>query len=63
MLEQVGVRIKVAQEMLRHADIQTTMNVYTGAIEGDKREAAQRMLGQPPTAFTEPPLDPARSVN
>ena len=67
VLEQVGVRMKVAQEMLRHADIQTTMNVYTGAMETDKREAAQRvaqrMLGQAPTAFTGPSLDPARSVN
>jgi hypothetical protein len=35
--------MKVAQELLRHADIQTTMNIYTGAMEEDKREAANRV--------------------
>lgn len=48
VMEQVGIRMKVAQELLRHADIQTTMNVYTGTVDQDKREAAtlvaQRML-------------------
>jgi integrase len=43
VLEQVGARMKVAQELLRHADIQTTMNVYTGVMEKDKREAADRV--------------------
>lgn len=43
VMEQEGVRMKVAQELLRHADIQTTMNVYTGAMEKDKQEAAYRM--------------------
>jgi len=27
VLEQMGARMKVAQELLRHADIQTTMNI------------------------------------
>lgn len=43
VLEQMGARMKVAQELLRHADIQTTMNIYTGAMERDKREAANRV--------------------
>lgn len=43
VLEQMGTRMKVAQELLRHADIQTTMNIYTGAMEKDKREAANRV--------------------
>jgi integrase len=43
VLEQLGARMKVAQELLRHADIQTTMNIYTGAMEKDKREAANRV--------------------
>ncbi len=43
VLEQMGARMKVAQELLRHADIQTTMNIYTGAMEKDKREAANRV--------------------
>ena len=50
VLEQLGARMKVAQELMRHADIQTTMNVYTGAMERDKREAvtrvAQAVLGK-----------------
>ena len=57
VLEQVGVRMKVAQELLRHADIQTTMNIYTGAMEKDKREAAglvaRRMLKKPSTDITD----------
>ena len=43
VLEQLGTGMKVAQELMRHADIQTTMNVYTGAMERDKREAANRV--------------------
>jgi integrase len=57
-LEPVEVRIKVAQELLRHADIKTTMNVYTGAMERDKREAtglvARQMVKKPATDFTDP---------
>ncbi len=41
VLEQVGVRMKVAQELLRHADIQTTMNVYTGAMETGQAPGSQ----------------------
>ena len=50
--------MKVAQELLRHADIQTTMNVYTSAMEQDKRNAAdlvaQRLLKKPPADLSEP---------
>jgi site-specific recombinase XerD len=28
MLRQLGVDVKVQQELLRHADIRTTLNVY-----------------------------------
>jgi integrase len=56
-MDQEGIRMKVAQELLRHADIQTTMNVYTGAMEKDKEEAAYRMAKRmlqkkPQAAFT-----------
>jgi integrase len=56
-MDQEGIRMKVAQELLRHADIQTTMNVYTGAMEKDKQAAAylmaRRMLQKKPqAAFT-----------
>jgi len=39
MLRQLGVDMKVQQELLRHADVRTTMNVYTQAISEQKRAA------------------------
>lgn len=39
MLRQLGVDFKVQQELLRHADIRTTMNVYTQAVSEQKRAA------------------------
>lgn len=38
-LRRLGVDVKVQQELLRHADIRTTLNVYTGAVGQDLREA------------------------
>jgi integrase len=38
-LRQLGGDIKVQQELLRHADIRTTMNVYTQAVSEQKRAA------------------------
>jgi len=39
MLRQLGVDLKVQQELLRHADVRTTLNVYTQAINEHKRAA------------------------
>ena len=39
MLRQLGVDVKVQQELLRHADISTTLNVYTQAVSEQKRSA------------------------
>ena len=39
MLRQLGVDVKVQQELLRHADFRTTMNVYTQAVSEQKRAA------------------------
>jgi integrase len=39
LLRQLGVDVKVQQELLRHADIRTTMNVYTQAVSEQKRTA------------------------
>lgn len=47
MLRSLKVDVKVQQELLRHADIRTTMNLYTQAIPDDMREAnsqAARMV-------------------
>jgi len=38
-LRQLGVDVKAQQELLRHADIRTTMNVYTQAVSEQKRKA------------------------
>ena len=39
MLRQLGVDVKVQQELLRHADMSTTLNVYTQAVSEQKRSA------------------------
>jgi site-specific recombinase XerD len=38
-LRQLGVDGKVQPELLRHADVRTTMNVYTQAVSEQKRAA------------------------
>ena len=43
MLHQAGAKMAVQKELLRHADIQTTMNIYTQAISAAKREAVHRV--------------------
>lgn len=44
MLRAIGVDVKVQQELLRHADIQTTMNIYTQAVSGAKRDANSKVV-------------------
>jgi integrase len=44
MLRAIGTDIKVQQELLRHADIQTTLNVYTQAVSEAKREAVNKVV-------------------
>jgi integrase len=39
MLRQLGVDLKVQQELLRHADVRTTINIYTQAVSEQKRAA------------------------
>ena len=43
MLRHLGVDLKVQQELLRHADIRTTMNTYTQAMPTALREANSRV--------------------
>jgi integrase len=47
MLRQLGVDVKVQQELLRHADIRTTMNIYTQAVSKQKRAAQSSVLVLP----------------
>jgi len=44
MLRANGEDIKVQQELMRHADIRTTMNLYTQAISDQKRKAHGRIV-------------------
>jgi integrase len=44
MLRQLGVDVKVQQELLRHADIRTTMNMYTQAVSEQKRAAHSKVV-------------------
>jgi integrase len=44
MLRSCGTDIKVQQELLRHANIQTTMNVYTQAVSDQKRAANSKVV-------------------
>ena len=39
-----GEDIKVQQELMRHADIRTTMNLYTQANSDQKRQAQGRIV-------------------
>lgn len=44
LLRAFGVDIKVQQELLRHADIRTTMNIYTQAVPQALREAHGKVV-------------------
>jgi integrase len=46
LLRANGTDVKVQQELLRHSNIQTTLNVYTQAVTEQKREAHAKVVGQ-----------------
>jgi len=43
-LDETGAPMKVQQELMRHADIRTTMNVYGKAMDASKREAHAQVV-------------------
>jgi integrase len=43
-LRSLGVDIKVAQELMRHASCRTTLDVYTRAVDQQKREASLKVM-------------------
>jgi len=43
-LRSLGIDVKVAQELLRHANSRVTMDIYTQAVSAQKREASGRAL-------------------
>ena len=44
LLRDLGTDVKVQQELMRHADISTTMNIYTQAVSEKKRKAARKAV-------------------
>jgi integrase len=44
LLHALGTPPAVQKELLRHADIQTTLNIYTQAVSADKRQAASKVV-------------------
>ena len=44
-LDETGAPLTVQKELMRHASIQTTMNIYTQALSSEKREAASKVAG------------------
>jgi integrase len=44
LLKGNGEDVKVVQELMRHANISTTMNIYTKALTPAKREAQSRVV-------------------
>ena len=44
LLRSLEVDVKVQQELLRHADIRTTMNIYTQAVPEALREANSKVV-------------------
>lgn len=43
LLRALGTDIKVQQELMRHADVSSTLNIYTQAVSEQKREAASKV--------------------
>jgi integrase len=44
LLKANGEDVKVVQELMRHANIATTMNIYTRALTPAKRQAQSRVV-------------------
>jgi hypothetical protein len=40
----MGVDLKTAQELLRHANSRTTLDIYTRAVSERKREATEKVV-------------------
>jgi integrase len=43
-LRSLGIDVKVAQELLRHANSRITLDIYTRAVSAQKREASGRVI-------------------
>ena len=43
LLNDLGVPVKIAQEQLGHASVQTTLNIYTHVVDGSHRRANEQL--------------------
>ena len=43
-LRSLGVDVKVAQDLLRHANSRITLDIYTQAVSEQKRDACSRVV-------------------
>jgi integrase len=58
LLAQAGIHPRIAQQYLRHANVEMTLDRYTAVVQGQEREAAdalQRLLGGDVAADPTPP--------
>jgi site-specific recombinase XerD len=44
LLRSNGEDVKVQQELLRHADVRTTLNIYTQALSEQKRQVHSKVV-------------------
>jgi integrase len=44
-LDAVGTAVTVQQIMMRHSDIQTTLNIYGDVVTGEMQEACAKVAG------------------
>ena len=44
LLRELGTDVKVQQELLRHADVRTTLQIYTQAPDEQKRQAVGKLV-------------------
>ncbi len=45
LLHALGTTLAIQKELLRHSDVQTTLNIYTQAVSAEKRKAASKVVG------------------
>jgi integrase len=43
LLNDLGVPVKIAQEQLGHASVQTTLNIYTHVVKASHRRAIEQL--------------------
>jgi integrase len=63
LLRQRGIDIKIAQELLRHANPRITMTIYQQAVSAERREAQDRVVaGLIPAGVLQHPSAPSEGV-